>query len=152
MEYSITYQGREAGSLRVCPRGLYTELIAQCSAFAPGVQRVWAVTGLKSRSIGVLAPEPGGLGFHRSVPSKHWAAPEAVIAGREEDGFVPWRGSLDGLEIKDGYIRQGCAALPFVPGAPVPMVHKAADFQTKSLGGRLCLVLPQISSVSPTGQ
>ena len=145
MEYPILYQGREVGRLTAAQDGLYWQLTAWCESFAQGVQRLYGAMEFSARPFGVLAPAGSGLSLHRRI-SRHTCPklPELWTAGRELQGFRPWRGSLEGQRIDDALLAQtpeGCMlALPG-DGEALPLAEYAPQMQPLTLGSREYLTL-----------
>lgn len=144
MELEIVYRGRIVGSLSVERQGLYDCLSAQCEAFAPGIQRVYAVAGRSVTPLGVLSPRPGGLGFRRTVSHRSLEGKlELAAAGESRQGWLPWRGRVEGRLLNDAYLSPDGLAFPFEPGRELPLIHRSAALRFENVQGRDCLVLPR---------
>lgn len=146
MEHSILYRGNPVGSIEILSQGLYHELTADCSVFAPGVQRLYQSIGYDSFPMGVLLPEAGRLRLQKKL-SKH-AFPsfsQYWTAGAEDEGFLPWRGSVDGVEVEHGFVKcdgeDRIIAVAFPSDAPFPLSSFLPDMEARELFGQqyLCL-------------
>lgn len=145
MEYPIQYQGKEIGTLTAAEDGLYWQLTAWCRREAPGVQRLYGVSGLRSEAFGVLGPAGNNLHLHRRL-SRHSCPklPERWIMGREQEGFLPWVGTLEDQPIPDALLRTDpegqTLALP-ADLDPMPLAEYAAQMQPMTIAGREYLTL-----------
>lgn len=161
MEYTVFYQGAEVGSAALEPDGLYYRLSAQCREPAHGLWRLWACVGENSRCLGVLFPETGGLKLERRVSRHSWPIlPDCFVLGREEAGFRPWRGILEGRELPDAMLRENgdgtqTLAIFAPPEGPVPLAEYVSQMREAELAGRPCLLLelpdglPELPTVLP---
>lgn len=147
MEYTVYCQGKESGSVRLEPAGLYLRLSARCGEPAHGVWRLWACVGTKSRLVGVLFPETGGLRLEKRISRHSWPIlPDCFVLGRETEGFRPWRGILEGREIPDALLRENgdgsrTLALFPPPEGPLPLAEYVGLMREGALDGRPCLLL-----------
>lgn len=144
MDCSVTYLGKESGTLHLEQQGLYYLCTANCD-FAPTEPlHLYAVSGLSSRPIGVLSKE-GMLQKRISVHS-FGKLPACAVLGTEDGGFLPWRGIIDAERIDDAYLKQDgdtqLLALPAEEGAEVPLIAYAQQMRSLTVCGRNCLVLP----------
>ena len=107
----------------------------------------------ETRLLGVCFPGAGGLRLERRVSRQSWPLlPEAVVLGREAEGFRPWRGRLAGCELPDAMLRENgdgtrTLALFAPPEGPVPLAEQVSQMREAELDGRSCLLLdwpPQI--------
>ena len=107
----------------------------------------------ETRLLGVCFPGAGGLRLERRVSRQSWPLlPEAVVLGREAEGFRPWRGRLAGCELPDAMLRENgdgtrTLALFAPPEGPVPLAEQVSQMREAELDGRPCLLLdwpPQI--------
>ncbi len=148
MEYPIFWKGAEQGSLRLEPEGLYYRLSARCREPGPGLWRIFGCFGSASRCLGVCFPETGGLKLERRVSRHSWPIlPEGFVLGRALEGFLPWRGILEGHEIPDAMLRDDAdgaqtLAIFVPPEGPVPLAEYLSLMREGELGGRPCLFLP----------
>ncbi len=147
MEYTIFYQGREIGSLSLETEGLYYRLSAHCTEPGAGVWRLWGCFGAESRCTGVCFPGTGGLRLEKRVSRHSWPIlPDCFVLGREQEGFLPWRGILEGQELPDAMLRPkdaGSRTLAIFPPAqgPVPLAEYLSRMREAELDGRACLLL-----------
>ena len=145
MEVPIYYRGEEAGTLTVTADGLYWQLTGFCRIPAREILRLYGAEGLGSEPFGVLLPEGVGLQLHRRL-SKHSCPvlPSRWIAGRECEGFRPWRGAVEDQEIPDAMLRADpdgqTLALP-VDREPIPLAEYAPQMEPMTLNGRAYLAL-----------
>ena len=146
MEYPIYYRGTKTGTLTVTEDGLYRQLSGWTERFAEGVQRLYACYPEGSVCFGVFAPAGKGLSLHRRV-SRHAVPdlPEQWAAGRAAEGFLPWRGTVEGQLIPDAMLRkQTDGALLAIPADrdPVPLAEYAPQMERITLDGREFFCLP----------
>ncbi len=146
MDRPIYHQGRQVGTLRAVPDGLYWQLTAFCEPFSGGVQRLYGAEDLRTEPFGVFVPDGKGLHLHRRL-SRHGCPdlPELWLAGRETDGWRPWRGTVEGQSVPDAMLRgqgEGCElALP-AEGEGLPLAEYVPQMRPLTLEGREYLVLP----------
>ena len=127
--------------------GLYYRLSARSEEPGPGVWRLWACFGTESRLVGVCFPQTGGLHLEKRVSRHSWAIlPDCFVLGREEEGFRPWRGILEGVEVADAMLREEGAsgqtlAVFAPPEGAVPLAEYISLMREGELDGRPCLLL-----------
>ncbi|MBQ6159931.1 MAG: hypothetical protein IJK24_03180 [Oscillospiraceae bacterium] len=181
MDEQIYFRGTALGQWTAAAEGLYWRFSARCEDPEPGVWRLWACFGEgdrpadetacsadnlsansarpvdgsvpETRLLGVCFPGAGGLRLERRVSRQSWPLlPEAVVLGREAEGFRPWRGRLAGCELPDAMLRENgdgtrTLALFAPPEGPVPLAEQVSQMREAELDGRPCLLLdwpPQI--------
>ena len=145
MEFPVYQGGVTVGVVALEKDGLYTVLSACCERFAAGVQRLWGVRGLRSGCLGVLAPEGGSLALRRRLSAHALPEPpESFLAGKESDGWLPWRGTLAQEQIEAGWTRPDTSALavPFSEELPLAIYEKATELSPITIGDTLCLRIP----------
>ena len=159
MDYPIFYRGEALGSLLVEPDGLYYRLSARCrEPEERGIWRLWACLEADSRCVGVLAPETGGLRLERRVSRRSWSVmPDCFVLGREREGFLPWRGTLEQEEIPDAMLRaeaDGSRTLAIFapPEGPVPLGEYLSLMREGVLDGRACLLLERCEELPPAAE
>ena len=144
MDFPVFYGGETVGSVTLKREGLYAVLSTRCRRFAGGVQRLWGVRSLRVDALGVLAPEGGALCLRRRISAHALPEmPEHFLAGRAENGWLPWRGELAGEEIPSGWVRedQSAVAVPFAEDLPVVCFEHATELTPVTICGVLCLCL-----------
>ncbi len=153
MEIPVCCEGRVVGSAALTREGLYLRLQMRCEDPGPGVRRLYGCLGTRSVCLGVPQPEDGGLRLERRLSGSLLPGmPEVCVLGRPEAGFLPWRGTIAGEAVPEGWIRADgtAAAVPFDPEGTAPLTAWAAQMRSLTLGGRLCLCLP-LEDGAPAG-
>lgn len=145
MEYPVYHGEKAVGGVSLVRDGLYYALSADCEDFSPGIWRVWGVNGLQAYCLGVLAPEEGRLRLRRRLSAHALPKlPKTFLAGRGEDGWLPWRGALTGEECCAGYVREDGSALavPFSRELPLAVFEHAPELKPVTVCGKACVELP----------
>lgn len=144
MELTVTYQKQAVGKLRIGQQGLYYRFDAACTMPCDKPLRLYAVSGMQSRPIGVLSKD-GTLNKSISV-RQTGELPAYAVLGDPDDGFLPWCGVLEEETITDAYMKtdgaQSLLALPVSDGAEVPLIAYASQMKPVTVCGRDCLQLP----------
>ena len=147
MQYPITYHGTEIGKISVEPDGLYYRLSARCAEPDRGIWRLWGCFEWESRCLGVCIPGPEGLGLEKRVSCRSWPdMPTCYVLGREAEGFLPWRGSVEEQTVPDAMLRENAdgahtLAVFAPPEGPVPLAERVSEMREAELDGRPCLLL-----------
>lgn len=93
--YSVTWENRVVGQVRLVRSGLYTQLHCRCDLPAGEIYRLWISAGEKRMNLGVLYPEAEGFCLHRRVPTHQIPCGEPVFSIRQKSEqpvrFVPVR-------------------------------------------------------------
>ena len=147
MEYPIDYRGRQVGTLTVTRDGLYWQLSAWTEPFAEGVQRLFGCDPDGAVCFGVFAPSGRELSLHRRLSVHAFPTlPNLWTAGRTVDGFLPWRGTVEGQTVVDAMrkpLPDGALLALAADRDPIPLAEYAPQMQTRTLDGRayFCLRL-----------
>lgn len=146
LNLSIYYEAQKAGTLEITKQGLYYQYCAACSVHTDSPLRLYVIRGMESIKIGVLSKD-GELKKLRSV-REAGATPAYAVLGREEEGFLPWCGTVDGELITDAYLRSDGEtaelAIPVKDGQALPLVAYASQMEPCTVCGRSCLLLPLV--------
>ena len=93
--YSVTWENRVAGQVRLVRSGLYTELSCRCDLPTGEIYRLWVSAGEKSVNLGVLYPDSEGFCLRRRVPAHQIPTENPVFSIRQKAEismrFVPVR-------------------------------------------------------------
>ena len=143
MNLNVYYEGQKAGELECTRQGLYYLYRAACGIRTDIPLRLYTVCGMRSVKIGVLSKE-GELTKKLSV-REAGETPVYAVLGREDDGFLPWCGTVDGELLTDAYLRAdgntAMLAIPAKEGQALPLIAYAAQMEPCSVCGRDCLAL-----------
>ena len=153
MQLDIFESGSVIGTLKIGQEGLYKSVDAQCSPTREGVLRLYVWQGTQGVCLGVLCPENGAFTLRKRVSEASLPfAPTAAVVGREDAGYLPWRGEFDGAQIDHGYLKhtpeQEVLAVPFAEQMEYPFVHRLRQTETETICGELCLVLQAMPEAS----
>lgn len=143
MNLPINYHGEPKGKLTVQKQGLYVLFSASCSFVPDTPLHLYAVSKMQSRPLGVLSRD--GTAEKKLSAREAEPLPEAAVLGREENGFLPWCGTVAGETIPDAYLRHDgdkmTLAIPVEDGGEVPLLAFASQMEQQTVCGRPCLTL-----------
>lgn len=105
----IYEDGIQIGTLETEENGLYTVFRCACEP-SEKIRRVYLAYPYGSKYIG-LADRNGN--FQTQIPRKQIPKDICAVAGtRPKDGYLPWRGELDGVWIDSALISENEIAMP----------------------------------------
>lgn len=139
MELEVYEQGRAAGTLTITREGLYHRIEAVCRPRQTCILRLYVWNGAQCRCLGVLCPEDGAFTLRKRRSAAELPfSPQTAVLGREDKGFLPWRGELDGAQIPHGYRKSDPGgelyAIPWQEDGDFPLPQRIR----RAAQGRVC--------------
>ena len=143
MQVEIFEAGAPVGTLELTRQGLYQAAEAVCRPRRAGVNRLYLWKGRTPYCLGVPLPEGDGFTLRRRLSAASLPfAPETAVLGREEDGWLPWRGSFAGETVESGWLKPSPEGmlLAVADGSPCAetLAGRVREEEALTLGGTPC--------------
>lgn len=89
--FSVRFEDRLAGQVRIEEDGLYKKVSCRCTVPAGPVYRLWLYSGTARKNLGVLFPDGDGFCLERRIPAGGLSLEDAQFYLLTPDSQVPRR-------------------------------------------------------------
>lgn len=154
MEMEVFDCEKAVGLLHVEKTGLYQTVSCSVIPASSGILRLYVWNGTQGACLGVLCPEGGAFTLRKRCSASVLPfAPETAVLGAEDEGFLPWRGTFEGVEVPFGYLKhtpQGdCLATPVVEGVGSAFADRPWQTGTATVAGAQCRIFCPWKTLAP---
>jgi len=123
--YTVWRDGRSVGSVTFSREGIYTRMRCDCAQDTDDVLRLYCLSGGRTASLGIPAPEKGRLILTRrftdrdlaaltaDVPERFWLADAASVSEpAKPENPTRWRPAVQPAELfREPYLQAACRGL-----------------------------------------